>query len=156
VDSALSGVDAVVCCLGVRLGQDPGSVRSDGTANLVAQMRRHGVRRLIAVSTVGAGSSVADQSRIARMFLPRIVGRARLIEADRAEAAIRAGGDELAWTLVRPPRLVDGAGGERLQVGPSVPTGMRSQLSRADLATVLLDQLTDERYVGAAVTAAAI
>ncbi|GAB3039151.1 NmrA family transcriptional regulator [Mycobacterium bourgelatii] len=155
VDSALSGVDAVVCCLGVRLGQDPGTVRSAGTANLVAQMRRHGVRRLIAVSTVGVGSSVADQSRIARMMWPRMVGRPRLIEADRAEAAIRDGGDELAWTLVRPPRLVDGAGGARLQVGPSVRTGMRSQLARADLASVLLDQVTDERYVGAAVTAVA-
>lgn len=153
VGTALAGVDAVVCCLGVRIGQPAGTVRSEGTANLARQMHTHGVARIVAVSTVGVGSSVADQSRTARLLWPRLAGRDRLAEADRAEAEIRDPAHGLAWTLVRPPRLTDAPVSGHVAVGPSVRTGLRSQLSRADLAAVLLDQLTDDRYRGMAVTA---
>lgn len=155
LDAALCGVDAVVSCLGVRRGPDPGTVRSVGTARLVEQMARHGVQRLVAVSSVGVGSSADDQSRTARALWRRLAGRDRLAEADRAAQAVRAAGANLAWTVVRPSRLTDGAGGGALRVGPDVPTRMRSELTRADLARVLVDQLTDDRFVGVAVTAAA-
>ncbi|MEV4490314.1 NAD(P)H-binding protein [Micromonospora coxensis] len=133
---ALVGIDAVVSCLGVRLGQQPGTVRSAGTAALVAAMTAGGVRRLVGVSSVGVGESVAAQSRTARLLWPRLVGADRLAEAERAEAAVR--GSDLDWTIVRPPRLVDGPD-TPVTVGVDVATGLRSQLSRAALARTLLD-----------------
>lgn len=155
VAAALAGVDAVVCCLGVRQGQPPQTVRSEGTATLVEMMRRHGVRRLVAVSSVGVGSSVDQQSRPARLLWPRLVGRERLAEAARAEDVIVAAGDELEWTIVRPPRLVDDAGTGTALVGAAVRTGLGSTLSRARLAAVLLDLVGDDGRAGQAVTATA-
>ncbi|AQT80864.1 hypothetical protein B1R94_18740 [Mycolicibacterium litorale] len=152
IAAALAGIDAVVSCLGVRLGQPAGTVRSTGTANVVAQMGVLGVRRLVAVSTIGVGSSIADQGRVARWMWKRIVGAERLAEADAAEAHIRLAADGLDWTIVRPPRLVDGEAHGGVVVGAAVATGLRSQLTRAALAGVLLDQLDDSRYVGQAVT----
>ncbi|MGB2570132.1 NAD(P)-dependent oxidoreductase [Micromonospora citrea] len=133
---ALAGIDAVVSCLGVRIGQQPGTVRSTGTATLVAAMAASGVRRLVSVSTVGVGESVAAQSRTAWLLWPRLVGAERLAEAERAEAAVR--GSDLDWTIVRPPRLVDGPD-TPVAVGVDLPTGLRSQLTRAALARTLLD-----------------
>ncbi|WP_059020914.1 NAD(P)H-binding protein [Mycobacterium sp. M26] len=155
VRAALGGADAVISCLGVRAGQAPGTVRSAGTANLVAQMRAGGVRRLVAVSTIGVGSSIVDQSRPARMIARFVPGPERLAEADAAEQEIRSAGAELDWTIVRPPRLVDGDPGAGATVAESVPAKMRSQLTRTALAGVLLDQLEDPRFIGRAVTAIA-
>ncbi|TDO17746.1 putative NADH-flavin reductase [Mycobacterium sp. BK086] len=156
VAAALAGVDAVISCLGVRAGQVPGTVRSAGTASLVARMGGCGVRRLIAVSTIGVGSSVADQSRMARIVWRLVVGKDRLAEAEAAEAEIRSAGDALDWTIVRPPRLMDGQPVGEVAIGESVSAKMRSELTRTALAGVLLDQIDDRRYVGKAVTAIAI
>lgn len=155
VDAALAGVDAVICCLGVRRGQTPGTVRSDGTRTLVERMTAIGVARLVAVSSVGVGESVRWQSRPGRYLWPRLVGRDRLAEATLAESFVRA--SDLAWTLVRPPRLVDTNPGRppsvgRVALGPDVRTGLNSRLSRTDLARTLLDLLDDERWTRTAVT----
>ncbi len=150
---ALAGAQAVVSCLGVRLGQDPGTVRSDGTEALVTAMTEYAVPRLIAVSSVGVGDSRAGQSRPARMLWPYLAGRQRLAEADRAEQRIRCAPTNLSWTIVRPPRLTDGPAAGSVDVGPQLRTGLGSTLARADLATVLLDQLDDDRFSNVAVTA---
>lgn len=153
LDAGLAGAEAVVSCLGVRLGQNPGSVRSDGTAALVSAMTAAAVPRLVAVSSVGVGASRQWQTRTARLLWPLLVGRERLAEAQRAEERISAAPAGLAWTVVRPPKLTDADGGAPVDVGPEVRTRLGSTLSRADLAGVLLDQLAGGRFTGMAVTA---
>ncbi len=149
--SALDGHHEVVSALGVRLGTPPGSVRSTGTANLVAAMTDTGVRRLVAVSTVGVGSSRADQTRLARLLWPRLVGADRLAEAALSEDAITS--SDRDWTIVRPPRLLDGPAGAATEVGAHVRLPLSAQLTRADLAAVLLDCLADPATIGATLTA---
>jgi len=151
VDTAIVGVDAVICCLGVRLGTTPGRVRSEGTTNLVKALERSGPQRLVAVSTVGVGSTIPLQSRPARWAWPRMVGTERLEEAARAEDAIMS--SALDWTLVRPPRLTDSTETADIVVGPSVPTGLRSTLGRAALATVLIQSTVDHAWSRQCVTA---
>jgi uncharacterized protein YbjT (DUF2867 family) len=85
-----------------------------------------------------------------RFMWPRIVGKARLAEADRAEQAIMA--SDLAWTIVRPPRLVDVAKTSEVAVGADVGIGMQSQITRAALAGVLVDLATSDTAVREAVT----
>jgi putative NADH-flavin reductase len=150
VAAALDGQSAVISTLGARRGQAVGTVRSDGTRVLVGAMEQTGVARLVAVSTVGVGSSVAHMSSAARFLWPRIVGSERLAEADRAEREII--GSSLAWTVVRPPRLVDEARASEVAVGPEVAVGMQSQITRSSLASVLLDLASGNRSVHEAVT----
>jgi hypothetical protein len=115
-------------------------------------MRQAGVQRLVAVSSVGVGSSIAHMSVASRFMWPRIVGKPRLAEADNAEQAIMASG--LAWTIVRPPRLVDVAKTSEVAVGPEVAVGMQSQITRTALAGVLLDLAASDVAVREAVTVA--
>jgi nucleoside-diphosphate-sugar epimerase len=51
VDAAVAGGDAVISVLGVAYTRKPVSVYSAGTANIIAAMENHGVRRLAVTST---------------------------------------------------------------------------------------------------------
>lgn len=149
VARALEGVDAVVSLLGARRGDPVGTVRSDGTALLVRSMEAAGVSRLVSVSSIGVGSSIDAMSRMARTLWPRIVGAERLAEAERAEAAVMA--SSLAWTIVRPPRLVDGPPAADVRAATELPVGMRSQITRTDLAALLLDLASGDQFTRQAV-----
>jgi putative NADH-flavin reductase len=149
--AALAGQDVVVSALGVRRGQPAGTVRSVGTANLVAAMAATGVRRLLAVSSIGVGSSAAAQTRPARLLWPRLAGPGRIPEASRAEDAIVA--TSLDWTIIRAPRLVDGPPSGRLAIGESLRLPLGAQLRRADLARALLDSVRDDATIGLRTTA---
>ena len=145
VRKAVSGADAVISVLGVRLGQAPGTVRSRGTYHIVAALLAAGVPRFLSVSTIGVGDSRQRLSFLARSILPKIIGRDRLQEAQEQEAIIQR--SNLEWTILRPPRLLDRPGTGRYRLGTDLPTGMRSQLTRADLARALLDQLASKEYL---------
>ena len=66
LDGFLRGHDAVIHCIGVG-GTGTGkatTVVSEATAQLVPAMVASGVTRLVALSNVGAGSSIAQGSRL--------------------------------------------------------------------------------------------
>jgi putative NADH-flavin reductase len=77
--------------------------------------------------------------------LPKIVGAWRLEEAGLQEDAIRA--SSLDWVILRPPRLVDGPAAGKYRIGSDVVSGFGSKLTRADLATALLDQLESNQFL---------
>lgn len=145
VRAAVTGTQAALSALGVRLGQPPGTVRSEGTRNIVAALSDAGVRKFVSVSTVGVGDSVGRLTFWARLLLPRLIGTERLEEADRQERIIRQSG--LDWVILRPTRLVDDPAKGEYRIGLDLRTGMTSKLTRADLAASLLDQLESDRFV---------
>lgn len=145
VADAVEGADVALSALGVRLGQPPGMVRSEGTRHIVRALEAAGISRFVSVSTLGVGDSRQRQSAMARWLLPRIIGAERLAEAERQEQIIAD--SILGWTILRPARLVDGPASHSYRLGTSLSTGITSQTRRADLATALLDQLTDETFL---------
>lgn len=145
VAAAVAGAQAAISALGVRLGQSPGTVRSEGTRNIVTALSATDVRRFVSVSTVGVGDSLNRLSFFARFLLPRIVGAERLEEAERQEQIIRQ--SSLEWTILRPTRLVNGLAMGRYQIGGDLRTGMGSKLARADLAAALLQQLETAEFL---------
>lgn len=146
VRHAVAGADAAISVLGVRLGQAPGTVRSEGTRNIVNALSQAGIERFVSVSTIGAGDSRDRLSWVARFLLPRIIGAERLEEAERQEEIVRQ--SKLNWTILRPPQLVDRPGTGRYKIGADLYTGLRSNITRADLAAALLDQLDNKESFG--------
>lgn len=143
---AVAGVDAAISVLGVRLRQAPGTVRSEGTRNIVNALSQAGIERFVSVSTIGAGDSRDRLSWVARFLLPRIIGAERIEEAERQEEIIRR--SNLNWTILRPPQLVDRPGTGHYKIGADLKTGLRSNITRADLATALLDQVQNKESYG--------
>ncbi|CAM3684364.1 NAD(P)-dependent oxidoreductase [Isoptericola cucumis] len=142
------GVDAVVSTLGKRTAKDPVPVCADGTAHLLAAMRRHDVRRIVTVSAspvlrTGHGEPWWFR-RAVRPYVHR-VGRGIYADLEAMEATLRAASPAVRWTVLRPGYLTDRpATGYRL-----VPEANAvGSVQRADLAAALLQVVADPATVG--------
>lgn len=152
VRGAVEGSDAVISALGPS-GKDRTLHRELAPA-LIAAMSAAGVRRFVGIS--GAGVDAPDDAKGARdrvaSRLMHVFGAAMVADKEAERAAWAA--STLDWTLVRPPRLVDGPATGRV-LSDAVRTSGSMRISRADLARFVVDQLTDPSYVGAAPVVAA-
>lgn len=148
VERAVAGSDAVLSSLGVPLSRKPISVYSRGSANIVAAMHRHGVKRLIAVS-----SSVLDPAwrptgehffnYVMDPLVNQRMGRTAHDDMRRMEGLVRD--SDLDWTLARPSGLFDHPAVTRYHLEENVADGLFT--ARADLAAAMVAQLVDDRFV---------
>jgi putative NADH-flavin reductase len=146
VDTTVDGADAVVSVFGQVKGS-PKTLQADGTRNIVAAMRHHGVARIVSLS--GGGLRAEDRDRpkagdqVMRLLL-KTLARDVLADAEAHLEVLRESG--LDWTVVRGPRLLETPGTGTYRVGwVGVGTGM--QISRDDLADFILAQVDDRTYV---------
>lgn len=154
----LAGQDAVVSALGAANNKQARLAPVTGPAlrSVVAAMERAGVLRLSAVSAAPLGPDAeGDGVLLRKVGYPLLKWALRDLYADLAvmEAAIAASG--LRWTVIRPPRLLNrpGTGHYRRALDANVPAGR--VIARADVATALLDTLSDPSTAGHAVGVAA-
>lgn len=150
--SAIEGADAVLSALGPR-GRGPTTVCADGIEVIMAAMRRAEVTRLVAVSASGAHT--AGDGVLIRTFAKPLLGRVlRHPFADMLAMEERIRASALDWTIVRPPRLTNGAhtGNVRSRVDANVRGAF--SITRADLADFLLRTVDDRALVRRAVSVA--
>lgn len=153
VSRAVAGHDAVLSALGSR-GLGPTRVYSEGIANVLRAMKEHGVRRLIAVTSAGIDD---QQSAIWFRLLVKPLLRNRYSDMVRMEEAVRQ--SDVAWTLVRPPKLTDGRLSKEYRASVDhVPLGGYfvggPTISREDTAHFMLAQLDSDEFVRKAVAVA--
>jgi putative NADH-flavin reductase len=153
VEQAVAGVDAVLSCIGSAQLKVADHMVSECAAATVAAMQKQNVTRLVLVSVQGIGDSAnaAMKMLIAPVF-KRVASAAYdniFADKERAEAIVRA--SSLEWTLVRGPRLTDDAPKGRARAVPSAGGTSMGKISRADLATFMLDEATKRAWVKQAV-----
>jgi uncharacterized protein YbjT (DUF2867 family) len=141
---AVLGRDAVICALGTPSPRRPSTLLEHGTQNLVAAMSQQGVRRLVCVTLLGAGSSRANASLFYREVIMRALAP-MLPDKEAQEQAVRA--SDLEWVLVRPPRFVAGKPRASIRVIREGERGRLGHVVRADLARFLVDCAADGKYV---------
>lgn len=140
----VGGADAVVSALGPRTGD--ATLHREVAPHLIAAMQVAGVRRFVGVS--GAGIDVPGDRKSTRDRLISALVRRFGGEAVRDKAVERElfAATDLDWTLVRPPRLVDGpATGSVEHAAHESPR--RTSLTRADLAAFVADLVERPQYV---------
>ena len=149
VADALRGHDAVVVTLGAGL-QRKSVVRSQGTLNIVRAMQRHGVRRLICQSTLGAHESWSNLNFFWKRIMFGALLRPVFKDHELQELLVRASG--LDWTIVRPSAFDKrpGAGGY-LEDIPVSERRLTLKIPVADIAGFLARQICDLRYMHRAV-----
>ena len=144
VQALVEGADAVVSALGPRRGDR--TLHREVAPLLVSVMRAAGVRRFVGVSGAGIdvpGDRKSRRDRVISALIQRFGGEA--VRDKAVELQVWAGSG-LDWTLVRPPRLVDGpATGEVEHSADRSPR--RTSISRADLAVFLADLVARPDYV---------
>jgi putative NADH-flavin reductase len=143
VEAAVAGQDAVLSALGTRSAR-PTTLFSESTHNVIGAMDKHGVRRLVCITGVGVGDSKGHvgflYDRIIRPFVVKNIYE----DKERQEEAIKQ--SDLDWVIVRPAQLTDEpARGEYSVFLKGSYTA--TKISRADVASFMLAQLTDDTYV---------
>jgi putative NADH-flavin reductase len=144
VDAAVAGQDAVLSALGTR-SRKPTTLFSASTANLVEAMKKHGVRRLVCLTGIGAGDSKGHGGFLYdRVLLPFVV-RNQYEDKDRQEEIVRRSG--LEWVIVRPARLTNESATGEYQVFLSGDSYRATTISREDVAAFMLAQLSEDRHL---------
>jgi putative NADH-flavin reductase len=139
------GARVVVFALGI---DRPGPTRlfSETTTALLAAMRAGGVRRLIAITGVGAGETRGHGGLFYDRFVFPLFTRARYADKERQEAMIEASG--LDWTIVRPAPYRLQAPDTPIEVHTEVPPELvLSSVTRDEVAAFVLDEIETGRYL---------
>ena len=142
VAAAIPGHDGVVVTLGA--GARSG-LRAPGTANIVTAMEDAGVRRLIALSTLGAGDSRAQLNFLWKYVMFGMLLRRALADHEAQEALIRA--SDTDWTIVRPAAFTDDPETEEMFHGNLSGKQLSLKVPRANIGRFIVGELTSMRYL---------
>ncbi len=145
VERAIEEQDAVLCALGVKLGQ-PSTVLWEGVRNIIHAMETHGVRRFVCISAAGVLHEEAGYlgGKVALWFI-RWFFRALLQDLRRQLQEIRR--SHVEWVVVRPIMLSDGPRTGKYRVVPEGLPVKGYRISTGDLADFMLRQLSVDEYV---------
>ncbi len=147
---AMEGQDAVLCALGHKRFLGPSRILSQGTANILRAMKSANVPRLICESSLALGNTAGRGGLIATFFLYPLILPFYVWDKLRQEKLIEE--SDLDWVIVRPAALTNGPARGQYRHGPEVGSYLLPvRIARADVAAFMLQQLTDDRYLGSAV-----
>jgi nucleoside-diphosphate-sugar epimerase len=147
VEAAVRGQDAVISLIGPTKG-GPKDVATRSTEHILDAMQRHNVDRVV-MASVGGIPTPEDR----RGALGKLIGGVLKVllgemyrDRERQLHLLRESGRD--WVALRLPRLTDDPPSGDYTLGYRVSPGFKA--SRADVAAAMLDQLTDDTYVGRA------
>jgi putative NADH-flavin reductase len=147
VVQAIDGTETVISALGSPAGRTPTTIYSAGISNIVAALPAAGVSRLVAISAAPAGpwSEVGAFERLVAYPILELFFGASYDDMRRMEGILSH--SEVDWTVFRPPKLTDreARGHYRTSTTGALPHAYA--ITRGDLATAILDSITDDSLV---------
>lgn len=150
VMTSMKGCCAVICVIGPRPPYADVFCEA-ATSTIVLAMRELGIQRLVCQTGGMIGEYPANRTLPFQLMTDMFKRRLPQIANDRAgqeNVIIHSG---LAWTIVKPPRLTDGAAKGEWMAGTDVRLGLLSSISRNDLADFLVEETLLPRHIGQAV-----
>ena len=150
IRSTLDGVDVVVQTLGVDVAPrsifERTTLFSQSTRIIVDAMKAAGVKRLIAVTGLGAGNSrghggIIYDSVVFPLLLKRVYD-----DKDVQEWIIKSSG--LDWTIVRPGLLTNRPATGHYRILTAAEDWRFGTISRADVADFIVRQIDDRKLIG--------
>jgi putative NADH-flavin reductase len=151
IDAAVRSAQGVISALGPSLDRHAtGMPLVQGTQNIVDAMRSAEVRRFVGMATPSLRDP-HDRRSLLGAVVP-IMGRLLLPRAYRELLAMSqiVINSDLEWTIARFARPTDAPATTKTRAGFLGRDKIGTSITRADIATFLLDQLDDTRYIRAA------
>jgi len=144
--------EAVIQCLGVGGKGDgkPNTFISDATKIIVDEMQKLNIKRLIAMSNVGAGNSVAFQPWFfTKIILPYFMNWLKVIIEDKNRMESIIMNCNLDWTIVRSPNIVDKPAKGKYNATLD-GNGLKLSITLPDLSKFMVDQLKQTNFINQA------
>jgi putative NADH-flavin reductase len=148
VADAIAGHDHVVSALGMRYAhpfakrRSPDDITARATANIVAGMKQHAVRRISAISAAGVGDSRPALNLPMRALLATSNVGVAYSDLERMETILRE--SDLEWQAVRPTTLTHGPATNAVRLTEHF--GVTARIPREDVAAFLLEELEAPRF----------
>jgi putative NADH-flavin reductase len=136
VSEAMNGSDAVVSVLGAR-----GPVMASATRAIVDAAKQEGPQRVVMLSSFGVAR---DRLTPAAKVVTGLAMRTEIKDKTAGESVLRASG--LDWTIVYATKLTNGAKTEARVVPENEKVGLSQNISRAGVASFLLQAATENLY----------
>ena len=150
IHNALKDVAVVIQTLGVEFSPraifEGTTLFSESTRILVDAMKTAGVKRLIAVTGLGAGDSRGGGGLLYDAFVLPLLLKRVYDDKDVQEWIIRSSG--LDWTIVRPGLLTNSPATSRYRVMTASKDWRFGAIGRADVADFLVRQIDDRALIG--------
>jgi putative NADH-flavin reductase len=146
-----SGAEAMIVTLGPRADSPP-DLCLRGTAAVISACRAFRIRRLVVLTGAMIGH---PRDRLAMLLrtMWRTYTVVRPTQAADREAQDRLVIDSgLDWTLVRPPRLIDGERTEGVSAGSQLFVPARAQATIGDVVDVMIDAIERDMWIRSGVT----
>ena len=145
VGRAIAGQEAVLCALGGRPWRRHERVCSTAVRNIAPSMAKHGVRRIVAISTFGAGNTRPHVGWLARNLLFKFVLRSEVNDKEAMETQLSD--TNLDWIVVRVGLLTDAPARGIWRAADDGSISGMGNIARADVASFMLDQLEKEAWI---------
>ena len=136
VSQAMKGADAVISVLGAR-----GPVIAEATRAVVAAAEQAGPDRIVMLSSFAVAR---DRLKPVSKLVTRMAMGSNIKEKTAGEEVLRSSG--LDWTIVYATVLTNGPKTEPRVVPDTEKVGVSQRISRADVASFLLQAATDGLY----------
>ncbi len=149
INTALKNQDAVINCLGIggKGNGKPNNLISNATKILVYAMEIQNVKRIIAMSNVGAGNSRQHQPWVFnRIILPYFMKWLKVIIDDKNIMEKIIMNSKLDWTIIRLPNIIDKK--PKRTITDSINgKGLKMSITNIDLAHFLANQLNTNKWM---------
>jgi len=147
VEKAMQHQDGVLCAIG---DGSKGTVRAEGTKNIIMAMKKAGVNRLICETTLGLGESHGNLNFFWKHIMFGFLLKKAFRDHALQEKYLYESG--LNYTIVRPGAFTNGSITRSYKVGfDGSYKKLQLKIARADVADFMLQQLHSNQYVGFAV-----
>lgn len=139
VEPLLDGIDAVVSTVGIGASKTPTTLYSAGTRNLLAGMNKHGVERIVVISSEVAEHWAHQGPLKLWIVLPLLQKFLGATYDDMRRMDIALWESRAQWTTIRAPYIRPTAAKEhyRTSTERALPRGW--SITAPDMATALLD-----------------
>jgi putative NADH-flavin reductase len=140
--------EAVIQCLGVGGKGDgkPTTFISDATKIIVDEMQKQNIKRLIALSNVGAGNSIAFQPWFfTKIILTYFMKWLKVIIDDKNRMESIIMNSNLNWTIVRCPNIVDKPAKGKYNATLD-GKGLKLSITLDDLSKFMVGQLKETTF----------
>ena len=151
---AMKGVEVVFSALNISMSSElpwakltgPKDFISNSIRNVIKVMREEGVKRIIVMSTAGAGDSVTEFPRWFRWLTEHSSMKYAYKEHGEQEKLLKQ--SDLDWTAIRPMSLSNSQKAKEVMVSfGGVPKPKRN-ISRRNVANFMLDIAENNEYIG--------
>ena len=146
IENAIKGTDAVLSTLGPRGGSKNKPI-TQGMQNIIAAMKKQGVRRLIITSTLSAKDSNDKPNLRTKAMVNLVKTTMHGAYEDIVSAAETVRNSDLDWTIVRLTMLNNDPKSGTVKAGYVGDGKVGTWISRADIADFMLKQVENTEYL---------